>query len=230
MDECNLKILNNPKSLTAEAFRSLRTNIKFVSTNKLIKTILFTSTGQDEGKSSVVANLAISISQSGKRVLVIDADLRNPSQHRFFKLPNFIGLSTILADNLPILDDILKNPYEGLDVLTAGPIPPNPAELLESQCMRRILQESAKDYDLVLIDSPPVIAVADASVLAHYTDGVILVVAERRAKREYALNAKVQLEKVGANMLGLVVNKAKLVTDRRGYYYAYHTGEAAKAY
>ena len=226
MREYDLKTLNNPKSLTAEAYRTLRTNIKFASVNNVVKHILFTSAGPQEGKSSIVANLAVSMSQVGKSVLIIDADLRNPSQHKIFGLLNITGLSSTLAEDVSTLCYIMKTPHEGLDILTSGPIPPNPAELLDSSRMKQLLHAISQVYEFVLIDSPPVIAVADASVLAQSVDGVILILAEREVKREYALRAKEQLEKVGAKILGIVLNKAKLESKKNNYYCYYGNQES----
>ena len=221
MREYNLRTSNNPKSLTTEAYRTLRTNIQFTSVDNVVKRILFTSTGPQEGKSSTVANLAVSMSQAGKNVLIIDADLRNPSQHKIFGLPNVTGLTSTLTEGLPSFTCIMKTPHEGLDILTSGPIPPNPAELLDSRRMKQILNDTTQAYEFVLIDSPPVIAVTDASVLAQSMDGVILVLAAREVKREYALDAKKQLEKVGAKILGIVLNKAKVQSQKHTYYYYY---------
>lgn len=221
MRKYNLKAFNNPKSLTAEAFRTLRTNIQFTSVDNVVKRILFTSAGPQEGKSSIVANLAVSMSQAGKNVLIIDADLRNPSQHKIFGLTNLTGLTTTLVEAVSPFANIVKTPYEGLDILTSGPIPPNPAELLDSQRMKQILQEITQVYEFVLIDSPPAIAVTDASVLAQSVDGVILVLAVQEVKREYALRAKEQLDKVGAKILGIVLNKAKVRSKKDNYYYYY---------
>lgn len=219
MREYSLKTLNNPKSLTAEAYRILRTNIQFSSVDKVVKQILFTSAGSQEGKSSIVANLAVSMSQAGKSVLIVDADLRNPSQHKIFGLFNFTGLSTTLAEDVSAFAYIVKTAHEGLDILTSGPAPPNPAELLESRRMKQILHELTPAYEFVFIDSPPVIAVTDASVLAQSVDGVILVLAASEVKREYALQAKEQLEKVGGRILGVVLNKANLQSKKHTYYY-----------
>ncbi|RJE48982.1 MULTISPECIES: CpsD/CapB family tyrosine-protein kinase [unclassified Dehalobacter] len=219
MREYNLRTLDNPKSLTAEAYRTLRTNIQFANADKVIRRILFTSAGSEEGKSSIVANLAVSMSQAGKNVIIIDADLRNPSQHKIFGLSNLLGLTITLAEDVPVSDFIVKTPHEGLDILTSGPIPPNPAELLDSRRMKHILNEITQTYDFVLIDSPPVIPVTDASILAQLVDGVVLVLAAREVKREYALRAKEQLEKVGAKILGTILNKAKVQSKKQNYYY-----------
>lgn len=222
-----LIISKNPKSQTAEAYRALRTNIKFASVDKVVKQILVTSPGPKEGKSSTVANLAVSMAQAGISVLIIDADLRNPSQHKIFDLINLTGLTTTLAEDASTCTYIVKTPYEGLDILTSGPMPPNPAELLESRRMKQILNEAAQAYDLVLIDSPPVIAVTDASVLAQSVDGVILVLAAGEVERENALRTKEQLKKVGAKILGIVLNKVKV--KKHDYFYGDQTPPKAQA-
>ncbi|HHU31882.1 MAG TPA: CpsD/CapB family tyrosine-protein kinase, partial [Clostridia bacterium] len=164
MPEYRLSTIDNPKSLTAEVYRTLRTNIQFVSIDTVVKSILFTSAIPREGKSSVVANLATSMSQAGKNVLIIDADLRKPSQHKIFDLPNLTGLTTTLVSNVSAFEHIVETKHEGLDILTAGPNPPNPAELLDSQRMKQLLHELTQAYELVLVDSPPVIAVTDATI------------------------------------------------------------------
>lgn len=221
--EYTLKTLTNPKSITAEAFRTLRTNIQFASVDKVVKRILFTSAEPEEGKSSTLANLAVSIAQAGKSVLIIDADLRNPTQHKIFGLPNQYGLTTTFAldEDESLVPFISKTMNEGLDIITSGPIPPNPAELVGSQRMKQVLQKATNSYEFVLIDSPPVLAVTDAAVLAQSVDGVILVLAAHEVKREHALRAKEQLQKVGAKILGIVLNKAKIESKKYKYYYYY---------
>ncbi len=218
MPEYRLSTIDNPKSLTAEVYRTLRTNIQFVSIDTVVKSILFTSAIPREGKSSVVANLATSMSQAGKNVLIIDADLRKPSQHKIFDLPNLTGLTTTLVSNVSAFEHIVETKHEGLDILTAGPNPPNPAELLDSQRMKQLLHELTQAYELVLVDSPPVIAVTDATILAQSVDGVILVVAAKEVKREYALEAKERLKKVEARLLGVILNKLKLQSKEKNYY------------
>lgn len=228
MRDYSIVTLDNPKSAVSEAYRTLRTNIQFANVDNIMKRILFTSAGPGEGKSSTVANLAASIAQAGKSVLIIDADLRNPSQHKIFKLPNNNGLSTTLVEEVTSLTFVVNTENEGLDVLVAGPIPPNPAELLGSKRMKQILHEVSDAYDIVLIDSPPTIAVTDSSILAQSVDGVILVLASGEVKREYATRAKEQLEKVGAKIIGTVLNKAEMKTKEHYYYYYYHGEENSK--
>lgn len=222
MRRYSVETLANPKSAVSEAYRTLRTNIQFANVDNVIKKILFTSAGPGEGKSSTVANLAVSIAQSGKSVLIIDGDLRNPTQHKIFNVPNIHGLSTTLVEEIHSLAHSAKTFAEGLEILPAGPIPPNPAELLGSKKMKQLLFDASKAYDIVLIDSPPTIAVTDSSVLAQNVDGVILILASGEVKQEYALRAKEQLEKVGAKIIGTVINKVELKTKEHYYYYYYH--------
>ena len=229
MREYSIVTLADPKSAVSEAYRTLRTNIQFANVDNIMKRIMFTSAGPGEGKSSTVANLAVSIAQSGRSVLIIDADLRNPSQHKIFKLPNNNGLSTTLVEEVTSLTFVVNTENEGLDILVAGPIPPNPAELLGSKRMKQILHDMSNAYDIILIDSPPTIAVTDSSILAQSVDGVILVLASGEVKREYATQAKEQLEKVGAKIIGTVLNKVELKTKEHYYYYYYGDQRSRKA-
>lgn len=214
--------ISNPKSPVSEAFRTLRTNIQFANVDSVVKCILLTSAGPGEGKSSTVANLAITMAQTGKNVLILDADLRNPTQHKIFKISNLDGLSNTLVEEVPVLSYVKHVAQEGLDVLTGGPIPPNPAEMLGSKRMKQILMEASAAYDIVLIDSPPTIAVTDSSILAQIADGVVLVLASGEVSRDYALRAKEQLEKVGAKILGTILNKVDMHTKEHYYYYYYY--------
>ncbi|CAA7603170.1 CobQ/CobB/MinD/ParA nucleotide binding domain protein [Acididesulfobacillus acetoxydans] len=210
-----------PKSPISEAYRTLRTNVQFTAVDGEVKKILVTSAGPGEGKSATAANLAVSMAEAGQRVLIIDGDLRNPTQHKLFGLSNLEGLSTALVQEKAIRELIRETKFTGLTVLSSGPIPPNPAELLNSKRMKRFLEEAAEEFDTILIDTPPVIAVADASILAQSVDGVILVLASGEVNREYALRAKEQLEKVGAKLLGAVLNKVEMKTREHYYYYYY---------
>lgn len=224
----SLLTLKNPKSPVSEAFRTLRTNIQFANVDNELKSIAFTSAGPGEGKSSTIANIAVAIAQTGKSILVIDADLRNPSQHKIYGLSNGEGLSTTLVTEVPLLSQVQKGALEGLDVLPAGPIPPNPAELLGSRKMRQLLDEAKNHYDMILIDTPPTIAVADSSILAQIVDGVILILSSGEVNRDYAIRAKEQLDKVGAKILGAVLNKVELKTKEHYYYYYYHGETGSK--
>lgn len=205
-----LVTLSQPRSPAAEAYRTLRTNIRFSSIERPARAILFTSPGQQEGKTTTLANLAIIASQAGSRVIAIDCDLRRPALHLAFGLSNEAGFTDLLLHDPPERIATQEGPIPGLRVLTSGPLPPNPAELLSLDRVDAILAALARESDLVLLDSPPAAAVADASLLAPRVDGVILVIDATRTRREHALRAKEQLERVNARLLGVVLNRAKL--------------------
>lgn len=224
----SLITIEQSKSPISEAYRTLRTNVQFTSVDSKTKKIMITSSGPREGKSTTVANLAVSIAQAGKSLLVIDADLRNPTQHKLFELGNFEGLSSFLVSDQESCDFIKETKVPGVKVLTGGPIPPNPAELVGSQRMKRLINEVSAQFDVVLIDTPPIIAVTDAAIIAQEVDGVILVLASGEVNKEYALRAKEQLDKVGAKILGAVLNKADMNTSEHYYYYYYHGSDAPK--
>lgn len=220
--------LEQTKSPISEAYRTLRTNVQFTSVDSETKKIMVTSPGPGEGKSSTAANLAVSIAQSGKSIIVVDADLRKPTQHKLFGLDNREGLSVALVQDQDYREFIKETAVPGLMVLTAGPIPPNPAELVGSKRMKRLIEELSLEYDMVLIDTPPIIAVTDAAILAQEVDGVILVLASGEVNKEFAQKAKDQLDKVGAKILGAVLNKVDMKTGEYYYYYNYNASDDPK--
>ncbi|MSQ23681.1 MAG: polysaccharide biosynthesis tyrosine autokinase [Chloroflexi bacterium] len=213
-----LVTLEHPRSPAAEAYRTLRANLRFSSLDLPAKSILFTSPGQQEGKTTTLANLAVIASQAGSKVIVVDCDLRRPSLHRIFGLPNSTGFTDFLLgdarDRIPTQD----GPTPGLRVLTSGPLPPNPAELLSLDRVDTLLAALREEADLILLDSPPAAVVADASILAPRVDGVVLVIDATRTRREPARRAKEQLERVKARLLGVVVNRAHLDSGTSQYY------------
>lgn len=215
------------KSPISEAYRTLRTNVQFTSVDLETKKIMITSSGPGEGKSHTVANLAVSIAQVGQSVLVVDADMRNPSQHKFFSLENREGLSVALVQDQDYQNYIRETAVPGVMVLTGGPVPPNPAELVGSKRMKRLIEEISAKFDVILIDTPPIIAVTDAAILAQEVDGVILVLASGEVNKDFAQKAKEQLDKVGAKILGAVLNKMDMKTSDY-YYYNYHGLDDAK--
>lgn len=221
-DDQVLITLTEPKSPVAEAYRTLRTNIQFSSVDRPIRTLLITSTGPGEGKSTTAANLAVVLAQTGQRVVLVDADLRRPRLHRMFGLPNAVGLTTTLLTGAdPFLDGYLQAaPAENLWVLTSGPLPPNPSELLGSRRMESLVQRLLEEADIVIFDSPPCLAVTDAAVLARQLDGVLLVIDAGETHRPLARRAVEELSTVGGRTIGVVLNK--LSTGRSGYYYYYH--------
>ncbi|UNL87145.1 CpsD/CapB family tyrosine-protein kinase [Priestia koreensis] len=208
-----------PKSSISEQYRTIRTNIQFSSVDQAIKSILVTSSVQAEGKSTTTANLAIVFSQQGKRVLLVDGDMRKPTVHYTFQLDNRIGLTNVLTKQMNATSAIQRSAVENLDILTSGPIPPNPAELLGSHAMEELLSELYRNYDLVIFDSPPVLPVTDAQILANQCDGVIMVVQSNQSDKESTLKAKELLMGAKGKLLGVVLNrKAK---GDSGYYYYY---------
>jgi succinoglycan biosynthesis transport protein ExoP len=221
--EGKLVASQHPRSPISEAYRTLRTNIQFSTLDRPARTLLVTSANSIEGKSITAANLAVVMAQAGLKTVLVDSDLRRPVQHKIFQLSNQDGLTSRLLEEAPSLDDHLQTAgVENLRVLTSGPIPPNPSELLGSRKMQALLEQLKEDNDVVLFDSPPSLAVTDATVLATQVDGVLLVADARRTRREMAVRARDNLIKVGANILGVAVNR---LSERAGgyhYYYYYH--------
>ena len=214
-----LVTLADPRSPVAEAYRSLRTNLSFANLDQKLHTILVTSAGPEEGKSTVLANLAVVEAQAGHRVIIVDADLRRPRQHELFGLANSVGLTTMLADENGLQQPPLQpTAVEGLRVLTSGPQPPLPAEMLASERMARAITALLAQADLVLFDAPPVVAVTDAAILAPQVDGVLLVISAERTRREHAQRAQQLLEKVSARIIGSVLNNVTPDSGLRGYY------------
>ncbi len=223
-ERINSKMITNfsPKSPVSESFRSLRTNILFANIDKPVKTLVISSSATKEGKSTTVANLAITMAQTGSRVLIIDGDLRRPTMHNFFNLDRQIGLTNALMGTYT-LDEVIKpTGVDNLDLITAGDIPPNPSELLSSKAMRKALSILSTRYDLILIDSPPVIAVTDAAVLSTRTDAVLLVVSSGYVSRHEVLRAIQLLSNVHANLLGMLLNGLDVKRIYGSYYYYYH--------
>ncbi len=209
-----------PRSAVSEAFRSLRTNIQFASVDQPLHTLLITSPSPAEGKSTVAANLAVVLAQSGKRVALVDADLRRPRIHKILDLPNHSGVSDLFVQAELSLDGALRQGQtEGLLVITAGETPPNPAELLGSERMIQILQAIAEQVDVIVLDTPPVLAVTDSAVLAPRVDGVLLVLKPNVTQMAAARQTVEQLRRVGARVLGVVLNQVDLKKSRYQYYY-----------
>jgi len=215
--------LDNPKSPVTEAFRTLRTNIQFYNVDKELKTICITSSGPGEGKTTTICNLAITVARTGKRVLLIDGDLRKPQVHKVFNVVNSKGLTNVLAKQADLSEAVKAvDDVNGLYVLTSGPKPPNPSELLGSNRMKEFLKEAAENYDLILVDTPPVGVVTDPAVVSTMVDGTILVVRSHQTNMEEARRAKQLLENVKANILGVVLNSIP-VSGRTYYrYYQYY--------
>lgn len=213
----DLITLIDARSSQAEAYRSLRTNLEFSSLDHPIHTLLVTSAAPDEGKSTTLANLGVISAQAGKRVVLLDCDLRRPRLHEFFELSNNVGVTTALLNaeaTLPLQATSVPN----LRVMTSGPLPPNPADLLASARMKALLELVSADADLVLLDAPPVITVTDAALLAAKVDGVLLVVSAGHTKRDHAQRAKDLLAKVNARLVGAVLTNAAVDASAYGVY------------
>jgi capsular exopolysaccharide synthesis family protein len=210
----------NPRSPISEQYRTIRTNLQFASVDNELKTILITSSGPSEGKSSTTGNMAVVFAEQGKKVLLIDGDLRKPTLHYTFRIDNRKGLSSILIGENTLEDAVVASEVSNLDLLSCGPIPPNPSELLGSKAMKRLLEAASHNYDLIIIDTPPVLAVTDAQILANLCDGVIMVVRSKKTEYEAAQKARDLLEPAHAKLLGVVVNDRE---QKKSNYYYYGT-------
>ncbi|MGB9896825.1 polysaccharide biosynthesis tyrosine autokinase [Thermanaerothrix sp.] len=201
-------VVAQPRSPVTEAFRSIRTNLEFVEIDRPLKTLLIGSPSPDEGKTTVAVNLAIVMAQAGSRVLLMDTDLRQPQVHERLRLPNRLGLSDVLREHSNLDESLHHLTTEGIDVLTSGTLPPNPAEVLSSERMANLLSEVAMRYDKVILDGPPFL-ISDAIVLASRVDGVLLVLRARSTSQSVALEVLEQLDRVKARVVGAVLNRVQ---------------------
>ncbi len=224
--EDKLIAADHPKSPISEAYRVLRTNIQFSAIDQPMRTLLVTSPNPIEGKSTTLANLGVVMAQAGLSVIAVDSDLRRPVLHKFFKLPRKEGLTNALLQDEPAIDGYLQaTEVDNLRVLASGPLPPNPSELLSSQKMRRLLENLTGQADVVLLDSPPMLVVTDAAVLANQVDGVLIVAEAGKTRRGMAQRAMENLGKVGANLVGAVLNRLSQRAAGDYYYYYYYYSE-----
>ncbi len=215
----SLITISNPRSPISEAYRTLRTNLEFSSLDKPLKTMVVTSAGPEEGKSTTLANLAVTLAQAERKVILVDCDLRRPSQHEIFGVANRVGLTSMVVDEEAFKNPPLQEaPVPNLKLLPSGPLPPNPSELLGSRRMEEIIATLRERADLVLFDAPPIIAVTDAAVLASKVDGVLLVISAGTTKRDHAQRAKALLEKVNARLVGAVLNNVRMDISLHRYY------------
>jgi non-specific protein-tyrosine kinase len=211
--------ITHPRSPISEAFRTLRTNLEFTSLDKPIRSMVVTSPAPEEGKSTTLSNLAVTIAQAGRRVILVDCDLRRPSLHQIFDARAAPGFTDMMRD-----DALMQNPplqetgIANLRLLSSGTIPPNPSELLASRRMSDLVAALLVQADMVLFDAPPVIAVTDAAVLASKVDAALLVVSAGKTKRDHAKKAKALLEKVNARLIGTVLNNVKGEAGMYQYY------------
>ncbi|WP_297426917.1 CpsD/CapB family tyrosine-protein kinase [Clostridium sp.] len=215
---------DKPKSIVAEAYRTLRTNIQYSSFDKEIKTIVITSAEMAEGKSTVAGNIALSFVQNEKKVILVDCDLRKPSVHKNFKTSNLVGLSEVLIGKAS-LEDAIQRRNENLYFLTSGKIPPNPSEMLASSAMTKLIKTLKEEYDIVILDTAPLRAVTDAQILSTKVDGTILVVRAAVTKRDAVVDAKNLLDKVGANIIGTVLHAVENTRGKYSYYYGNNEDE-----
>ena len=203
--------LTDPHSAAAEAYRSLRTNIEFSGVDDRLRTLLVTSSTPADEKSATVANLAVAMADGDRQIVLVDADLRRPTQHTLFGLPNETGFTNLFRDDVILSNPPLHAiPNTSLKVLTSGPLPPIPGQLLASQKMGEVLTQLADLAEMVIFDAPPIITVNDASLLASKVDGVLLVVRAGGTKREHVKAAKDRLEKVNARLVGAVLTNARV--------------------
>lgn len=214
-----LVTVTTPHSYAAEQFRTLRTNINFSSPDQVIKSLLVTSASPFEGKSTTAANLAVVFAQEGKKILLIDADMRKPTMHHTFKKDNASGLSTVLTKQTALEASIKKTNIERLDILTSGPIPPNPAELLASISLESMIRNLQEIYELIIFDSPPMLSVADGQILANKCGGALLVINSNKTEKQKALKAKEAIVASNGKLLGAILNNYK--NPRHDTYYEY---------
>jgi len=221
-----LIVQDDAKSPIAEAYRVLRTNLLFAKAGEPVHIVIFTSSGPGEGKSTTAANTAVSFAQTGRKVILVDCDLRKPVQHKIFGLTNK-GVTNVLVEKIPVEDLLQPTATPNLSILTSGPIPPNPSELLGSDRMAKLLAELKERAEIVILDMPPVISVTDASVLASAVDGIILVVASGMVRPEMAQKAKDLLQRAKGHILGVVLNRVE-IEKKHAYYYYYYGSDSKK--
>ena len=218
--------ITDGRSAASEAYRTLRTNIQFMTLDNLTRSILVVGAHPECGKTTTVTNLALALAQAGSSVLIVDTDLRRPKIHNIFGCKNFFGLTTMLIENnLNMNAARHKTQIPNLDIIPSGPVPPNPAELLASRKMQKTLKEFQSRYDYVVLDSPPMMSIADASLLAQLADATIMVVAYGETTREEAQKVHQQLSLAKANLIGVVINGIPPHQDPYGYYGYYYQDE-----
>lgn len=206
-----------------EAYKKLRTNVNFVTANGKNRKIVVTSTLRDEGKSSVSVNLAISLAQANNKVLLIDADMRNPSLHRYMRLKreSNLGLPSLLTGEAKVGDCLIRTEH-GVDVIAGGPIPPNPVELIGSEAMGELLKSAAQNYDYIICDAPPVGVITDAAAMSSLCDGVLFVIRQKYANRNQVRSAIESLQTVNAKILGVIMGQYTIPRNPGKYYGGYH--------
>ena len=207
-----------PKSVAAESYRTLRTNLQYSSFDKEYKVIVVTSSEPAEGKSTTAGNLAISLAQGEKKVILIDCDLRKPSLHKRFKVSNIVGLSDVLI-GMEKLEDAGNRYKKNLMILTSGKVPPNPSEMLGSKAMTALLETLREEFDYIILDTPPIQLVTDSQILATKADGTILVIKAEATKKDAVQSSINLLKKVNAHIIGTVLNGVDNKKNKYNYYY-----------
>lgn len=205
----NLITFANPDSIISEEYRTIRTNLYFLNEDEKNQTLLITSPGKQEGKSTTAANLAISMSQQQEKVLLIDGNLRNPNIHNIFKTSNVFGLTDVLMGSSSLEEAIYKSSIQGLDILTSGKISSNPVELLASKNMQSLLQQVKSLYDIILIDSTSILDVTDTKIIANICDGVVLIVKQNKTNIGSAIETKKVLDYAKARIVGVILNNKR---------------------
>lgn len=206
-----------PKSIVAESYKTLRTNLQYSSFDIKNKVIVITSAEQGEGKSTIAGNLSLALAQDGKKVMIVDCDLRRPSLHKKFAISNIQGLSDIIVEKANSVK--ICNQYnENLTIITSGKIPPNPSEMLGSKAMKYLVEQLKEKFDYIILDAPPVLAVSDAQILANIADGVLVAIRAGFTKKDHVNSAISSLKSVNANIIGTVLNMADTSKDDYHYY------------
>lgn len=222
-----LIVERKPKSIEAEAYRSLRTNIQYSSFDKKYQTLVVTSANPGEGKSTVSGNLALVLAQGESKVLLVDCDMRRPSVHKKFRISNTYGISDLLVGNKK-MESVAHKYNDNLTIVPSGKIPPNPAEMLGSKAMTAFLEEMKKHFDYIVLDTPPLQAVADAQILSTKVDGSLIVVRAGVTKKDAVHNAVSIINKVNGNIIGTVLNAADNSKDKYYYYYGDEEGRTGR--
>src|SRR5699024_1265138 len=216
-----IETYEHPRSVLSEKFRGIRTNITFSTAEGNINSLVVTAERPDAGMSIITSNTAITYAQSGMKILMIDWDMRKPSQHYLFQEQNIRGLSTAIVESDSVENYILPTRVDNLDLLAAGPIPPNPSELIASERFEKIFEELKYKYDMIIIDTPPILTVTDAQLFTKLTKNAVLVIDASQNNRNEVIRAKDLVEKSGAKILGVILNKAILDKSTSSYYYYY---------
>jgi capsular exopolysaccharide synthesis family protein len=222
-NKMDLIVDKRPNAASSESIRTLRTNLQFSSVDEELKTLLITSTLPGEGKSFISANLATSFAEAGKKVLLIDCDLRKGRQHKIFKLVNKKGLSNLLIENIYNFKDyIMSTKIDNLSVITRGSVPPNPSELLNSKKNKELLKQLREKFDLVILDGAPITGLSDSLILSSLTDKTLVITSINNTPKTDLANTKKALEGVGANIAGCVANNINAKNKSYGNYYYYN--------